>query len=59
MVRNNHKRSKIGLGECPDLHTQLESLLDAVWWCERLWKLEDRIEAASEVWRKGVRSNGH
>ncbi len=28
----------------PDLPSQLESLLDTVWWCERLWKLEDRIE---------------
>jgi hypothetical protein len=28
----------------PDLATQLESLLDSVWRCERMWQLEDRID---------------
>ena len=29
--------------EIPDLATQFESLLDAVWQCEREWRLDDRI----------------
>ena len=28
----------------PDLQTQFESLLGVVWRCERMWRLEDRIE---------------
>jgi hypothetical protein len=35
----HHKRP-----DDPDLETQLESLLDVVWRCERMWRLEDRIE---------------
>ena len=30
--------------EVPDLHSQFESLLDTVWRCERMRKLEDRID---------------
>ena len=42
----------------PDLRTQLESLLDTVWWCERLWKLENRIESARAAdHREGAQSN--
>jgi len=28
-----------------DLPTQLESLLHTIWWCEHIWRLEDRIES--------------
>jgi hypothetical protein len=30
----------------PDLATQLESLLDAVWQCEKEWRLDDHIALA-------------
>jgi hypothetical protein len=30
--------------ELPDLATQLESLLDTVWRCERMWNLHDRMD---------------
>jgi hypothetical protein len=30
----------------PDLHTQLESLLDQVWRSESDWRLWDRVDAA-------------
>jgi hypothetical protein len=30
----------------PDLHTQLESLLDQVWRSEAEWRLWDRLDAA-------------
>ena len=30
----------------PDLHTQLESLLDQVWRSESDWRLWDRLDAA-------------
>jgi hypothetical protein len=33
----------------PDLHTQLESLLDEVWRCESTWRLDDRIALAVKV----------
>jgi hypothetical protein len=33
----------------PDLHTQLESLLDQVWRCEATWRLDDRIALAIKV----------
>jgi hypothetical protein len=33
----------------PDLHTQLESLLDEVWNCESTWRLDDRIALAIKV----------
>jgi len=32
--------------DAPDLHTQLESLLDQVWQSESDWRLWDRIDAA-------------
>jgi hypothetical protein len=33
----------------PDLHTQLESLLDQVWRSESDWRLWDRLEAAEKA----------
>jgi hypothetical protein len=32
--------------DAPDLHTQLESLLDQVWQSEADWRLWDRVDAA-------------
>ncbi len=32
--------------DAPDLHTQLESLLDQVWRSEADWRLWDRLDAA-------------
>ena len=32
--------------DIPDLHTQLESLLDQVWRSESDWRLWDRVDAA-------------
>jgi hypothetical protein len=32
--------------DSPDLHTQLESLLDQVWRSESDWRLWDRLDAA-------------
>ena len=32
--------------ETPDLHTQLETLLDQVWRSESDWRLWDRVDAA-------------
>ncbi len=32
--------------DTPDLHTQLESLLDQVWRSESDWRLFDRVDAA-------------
>jgi hypothetical protein len=37
----------------PDLQTQLESLLDAVWRCESTWRLDDRIALAVRVDKAG------
>ena len=39
--------------EVPDLPTQLESLFDTVWWCERLWTLEERLDRQIN-WGKGA-----
>jgi hypothetical protein len=41
----------------PDLHTQLESLLDEVWNCESTWRLDDRIALAIKVDKAGGRSS--
>lgn len=30
----------------PDLHTQLEAILDSVWREERMWRLESRIQGS-------------
>lgn len=35
-----------GRTDAPDLHTQLESLLDQVWQSESDWRLWDRVDAA-------------
>lgn len=32
--------------DAPDLHTQLESLLDQVWQSESDWRLWDRVDVA-------------
>ena len=32
--------------DAPDMHTQLESLLDQVWRSEADWRLWDRLDAA-------------
>ena len=32
--------------DAPDLHTQLESMLDQVWQSEADWRLWDRLDAA-------------
>jgi len=32
--------------DAPDLHTQLESMLDQVWKSEADWRLWDRLDAA-------------
>lgn len=35
--------------DVPDLHTQLESLLDQVWLSEADWRLWDRVDALVEL----------
>jgi hypothetical protein len=35
--------------ECPDLATQLEALLDAVWEAEANWRFDDRLDLALGV----------
>lgn len=40
-ARDRRRRDRAGV---EDLDTQLESLLDLVWRCERTWNLEDRID---------------
>ena len=39
--------------DAPDLHTQLESMLDQVWRSEADWRLWDRLDAA--VMRENLR----
>jgi hypothetical protein len=34
--------------DAPDMHTQLESMLDQVWRSEADWRLWDRLDAAVE-----------
>jgi len=36
----------------PDLHSQLEGLLDAVWESEANWRLDDRIDLATKSRRR-------
>lgn len=45
--------------DAPDLHTQLESLLDQVWRSESDWRLWDRLDAADmlEALREKRRKN--
>jgi hypothetical protein len=40
-ARDRRRRERAGV---EDLSTQLESLFDLVWRCERTWNLEDRID---------------
>ena len=35
--------------DAPDLHTQLESMLDQVWRSEADWRLWDRLDAADMI----------
>lgn len=35
--------------DAPDLHTQLESMLDQVWRSESDWRLWDRLDAAGQL----------
>lgn len=45
----------------PDLHTQLESLLDQVWRSESDWRLWDRVDAAvmlETIRQKRLKANG-
>lgn len=42
MKRHLRDRPKVDI---PDLHTQYEALLDAVWRCEERARLQDRIDA--------------
>jgi hypothetical protein len=35
--------------DAPDLHTQLEGLLDQVWKSEADWRLWDRLDAADLI----------
>lgn len=35
--------------DAPDLHTQLESMLDQVWRSEADWRLWDRLDAVDMV----------
>jgi hypothetical protein len=35
--------------DAPDLHTQLEALLDQVWRSEADWRLWDRLDAADMI----------
>jgi hypothetical protein len=35
--------------DAPDLHSQLESMLDQVWRSEADWRLFDRLDAAVKI----------
>jgi hypothetical protein len=35
--------------DAPDLHTQLEAMLDQVWRSEADWRLWDRLDAADMI----------
>lgn len=35
--------------DAPDLHTQLEAMLDQVWKSEADWRLWDRLDAADVI----------
>ena len=39
-------------GDAPDLHSQLEALLDTVWDAEANWRLDDRIDLSLQVPRR-------
>ena len=39
-------RPAVGDKRVPDLHSQLEGLLDAVWQAERNWRFDDRLDQA-------------
>lgn len=43
--------------EIPDLHTQLECLLDEVWRDEKGWRFDDRLNNALGI-RRDQRPNG-
>ena len=35
----------------PDLQTQLEDMLHAIWLAEKRWRFDDRIDLAARRWR--------
>lgn len=45
-VVNRKPRPQARRPEVPDLHTQLEELLDEVWKREAEWRFDDRIDLA-------------
>jgi hypothetical protein len=44
-------RATPGDRRVPDLHSQLEALLDAVWLAEANWRFDDRLDQALKVRR--------
>lgn len=42
----NRNRTSTATVETPDLATQLEALLDAVWEAEANWRFDDRLDLA-------------
>jgi hypothetical protein len=44
-------RPKFGDKRVPDLHSQFEALLDAVWSAEANWRFDDRLDQALKVSR--------
>ena len=47
----DEKPSQPKMDDTPDLHTQLEGILDAVWASEEEWRLDDRISLSLSVER--------
>jgi hypothetical protein len=54
----NEKPRQQRKDDTPDLQTQLEGILDAVWASEEEWRLDDRISLALAVERKRARREG-
>jgi hypothetical protein len=52
----NERPRRPGSDDPPDLQTQLEGILDAVWASEEEWRLDDRISLSISVER--VRREG-
>ena len=49
MLKRNAGRAPVD--SPPDLQTQYEELLDAVWRCEREWNLDQQLDLAIQVQR--------
>ncbi len=47
----NRNRTSTATVETPDLATQLEAILDAVWEAEDNWRFDDRLDLALGVRR--------